>query len=280
MVNGVAIIGCGWLGHALTKQLQANKCKVTVTTQNKEKKQKLILDNINAELLTLPVHHPKSVVLSAFSHETLIISITPQIRQGRSDYPEKIAQLVEMAELGEVKRIILLSTSAVYNGLTGLVDEEAVLDINAEKVSIITRAEQAAQDFSGKTVILRLAGLVGPERHPGRFMQGKRVLSEPQAFINLIHQDDAVGVLMEIITEQDITGTYNAVSATETCKEHYYQAAASALKLPVPEFSFETSMRFGKRINDAKLRDRLNYQFIHDDLIVWLYKSVAGLEDV
>jgi len=280
MVNGVAIIGCGWLGHALTKQLQANKYKVTVTTQNKEKKQKLILDNINAELLTLPVHHPKSVVLSAFSHETLIISITPQIRQGRSDYPEKIAQLVEMAELGEVKRIILLSTSAVYNGLTGLVDEEAVLDINAEKVSIITRAEQAAQDFSGKTVILRLAGLVGPERHPGRFMQGKRVLSEPQAFINLIHQDDAVGVLMEIITEQDITGTYNAVSATETCKEHYYQAAASALKLPVPEFSFETSMRFGKRINDAKLRDRLNYQFIHDDLIVWLYKSVAGLEDV
>jgi len=280
MVNGVAIIGCGWLGYALAKQLRINKHKVTVTTQSEEKKQKLLLENIDAELLSLPVLQPELELLSAFSQETLIISITPQIRQGRSDYPEKIAQLVEMAESGDVKKIILLSTSAVYNGLTGLVDEDSVLDINAEKVSILTRAEQAARNFSGKTVVLRLAGLVGPERHPGRFMQGKKVLSEPQAFINLIHQDDAIGVLMEIITEQDITGTYNAVSATETCKEHYYQAAASALKLPVPEFSFETSMCFGKRINDAKLRDRLNYQFIHDDLIVWLYKSVAGLEDV
>jgi len=280
MVNGVAIIGCGWLGYALAKQLRTNKHKVTVTTQSEEKKQKLLLENIDAELLSLPVLQPELELLSAFSQETLIISITPQIRQGRSDYPEKIAQLVEMAESGDVKKIILLSTSAVYNGLTGLVDEDSVLDVNAEKVSILTRAEHAARNFSGKTVVLRLAGLVGPERHPGRFMQGKKVLSEPQAFINLIHQDDAIGVLMEIITEQDITGTYNAVSATETCKEHYYQAAASALKLPVPEFSFETSMCFGKRINDAKLRDRLNYQFIHDDLIVWLYKSVAGLEDV
>jgi len=277
MIKGVAIIGCGWLGYALAKQLQTHKHKVTVTTQSEEKKQTLLLDNIHAELLSLPVIRPESVVLSAFSHETLIISITPQIRQGRSDYPEKIAQLVAMAELGDVKRVIMLSTSAVYNGLTGLVDEESVLDLNAEKVSVITRAEQAARDFSGKSVILRLTGLVGPERHPGRFMQGKKVLSEPQAFINLIHQDDAVGVLMEIIAEQDINGTYNTVSATETCKEHYYQAAASALKLPVPEFSFETSMRLGKRINDAKLRDRLNYKFIHDDLIVWLYESVAGL---
>jgi nucleoside-diphosphate-sugar epimerase len=171
----------------------------------------------------------------------------------------------------------LLSTTAVYNGLTGLVDEQSVLDESAEKVAIITGAEQAVRKFSGKSVILRLAGLVGPDRHPGRFLQGKKVLSEPQAFINLIHQDDVVGVLMEIIAEQGISGTYNAVSATETSKEHYYHAAASALNLPVPEFSFETSMRFGKRINDAKIRDALNYQFTHDDLIVWLYKSVSGL---
>ena len=181
-----------------------------------------------------------------------------------------------MAELGKVEKVILLSSTAVYNGLTGLVDEQSILDMSANKVDIITAAEKAAINFSGTTVILRLAGLVGPERHPGRFLEGKKVLAEPEAFINLIHQDDAVGVLMELIDEENINGTYNAVSATQTSKKDYYTAAASALSLPLPEFSLEASMSFGKRINDAKLRDTLNYQFTHDDLIDWLDKSVVG----
>jgi nucleoside-diphosphate-sugar epimerase len=259
--------------------LLVEKYQVTVTTQSEDKKTKLLKDNIDAELLSLPVNDLESVTLNVFNHKTLIISITPQIRQGRNDYPEKVAQIIKMAELGEVHKVILLSSTAVYNGLSGLVDEQSILDMNASKVAIITAAEKAARYFSGTTLILRLAGLVGPERHPGRFLQGKKVLAEPQAFINLIHQEDAVGVLMELI-EEGIGGTYNAVSATETSKQHYYHAAANALSLPLPEFSFETSMRFGKRINDAKLRDTLKYQFKHDDLIVWLYKSVVGLSDV
>jgi nucleoside-diphosphate-sugar epimerase len=280
MPKSVAIIGCGWLGLALTKQLITEKYRVAVTTQSVDKQNALLAKNIDTELLSLPVNDPASVVLSAFNQETLVISITPQIRQGRSDYPEKVAQLVKMAELGKVKRIILLSSTAVYNGLSGTVDENSPLDFSAEKVAVIAGAEEAAQNFTGKTVVLRLAGLVGPERHPGRFLQGKRVLAEPQAFINLIHQADVVGVLMNIITEHKYHGIYNAVSATETSKEHYYQAAANALGLPVPEFSFETAMRFGKRINDEKLRNNLNYQFIYDDLIVWLYKSAAENEHI
>jgi len=280
MPQSVGIIGCGWLGFALAKQLIIEKHRVSVTTQSVDKQASLLANNIDAELLSLPVNDPKSVVLSAFNQEVLVISITPQIRQGRSDYAEKVEQLVEMAEIGKVKKIILLSTTAVYNGLTGIVDENSSLDFTAEKVTLIAGAEAAAQQFTGQTVILRLAGLVGPNRHPGRFLQGKRVLAEPQAFINLIHQSDAVGVLINIITENTYSGTYNAVSATETSKEHYYQSAANALGLAVPEFSFETAMRFGKRINDAKLRGKLNYQFIYDDLIVWLYKSAAENDDV
>jgi len=280
MPKSVAIIGCGWLGFALTKQLLMEKYRVAVTTQNIDKLNSLLANNIDAELLSLPVNDPTSVVLSVFNQETLVISITPQIRQGRSDYPEKVAQLVAMAELGKVQRIILLSSTAVYNGLSGTVDENTPLDLSAEKVAVIAGAESAAQQFTGKTVILRLAGLVGPARHPGRFLQGKRVLAEPQAFINLIHQTDVVGVLMNIIADHKYNGVYNAVSATEASKEHYYQAAANALGLAVPEFSFETAMRFGKRINDEKLRDNLNYQFVYDDLIVWLYKSAAENEHV
>jgi nucleoside-diphosphate-sugar epimerase len=277
MKESVGIIGCGWLGHALAKKLLNDKYRVTVTTQNEEKKQKLCKDGIDAELLSLPVNETEVISLNVFNQKSLIISITPQIRHGRNDYPEKVAQIIEMAELGKVEKVILLSSTAVYNGLTGLVDEQSKLDINANKVDIITAAEKAARNFTGSTVVLRLAGLVGPERHPGRFLQGKRVLTEPQAFINLIHQDDVVGVLMELIDDESINGTYNAVSATQTNKKDYYAAAASALSLPLPEVSLEASMHIGKRINDAKLRNALNYQFTHDNLIDWLHKSGGRL---
>ena len=277
MKQSVGIIGCGWLGYVLAKKLLNDKYRVTVTTQNAEKKQKLLKEGIDAELLSLPVNETDVMLLSVYNHQTLIISITPQIRQGRNDYPEKVAQIIKMAELGKVEKVILLSSTAVYNGLTGLVDEKSILDVSANKVDIITAAEKAARDFSGSTVILRLAGLVGPGRHPGRFLEGKKLLAEPQAFINLIHQDDAIGVLIELIDEESINGTYNAVSATKISKKDYYYAAAIALSLPLPEFSLEASMSFGKRINDAKLRDELNYQFTHDDLIDWLDKSAIGL---
>lgn len=276
MSKSVAIIGCGWLGHALAKQLLVDKYKVTVTTQSKEKQQKLLKENIDTEILSLPVSEHKHIKLSAFDHDTLVIAITPQIRQGRDDYPQKVAQLIKLAESGKVKRVILLSSTAVYNGLSGLVNEQATLDINANKVAILTGAEQAAEHFLGETVILRLAGLVGDDRHPGKFLQGKKLLSDPQAFINLIHQDDAVGVIKQLISVPEISGTFNAVSATETCKEHYYHAAASALNLPAPEFSSETSMHCGKRINGEKLRKRCHYSFIHDDLIAWLNETVAS----
>ena len=280
MSGSVAIIGCGWLGHALAKQLLTDNYKVTVTTQSKEKQLKLQQENIDTEILSLPVSEHEDVKLSVFNHDTLVIAITPQIRQGRDDYPQKVAQLVKLAESGKVKKVILLSSTAVYNGLSGLVNEQATLDINAHKVAIITAAEQAARHFSGETVILRLAGLVGDDRHPGRFLQGKKLLSDPQAFINLIHQDDVVGVIRELIAEQEVSGTFNAVSATETCKKHYYHAAASALNLPAAEFSSESSMHFGKRINGEKLRERFDYSFIHDDLIAWLHETAAGSENV
>jgi Trk K+ transport system NAD-binding subunit len=73
MAKNVAIIGCGWLGYALAKQLLREQYRVTVTVQSEEKKQRLAKEQIDTELLILPVEDPKSTVLSVFGHDTLII---------------------------------------------------------------------------------------------------------------------------------------------------------------------------------------------------------------
>lgn len=269
MENSVGIIGCGWLGKALAKTLIDDSYVVTVTTQSADKKALLEQQGITTELLSLPTTHIEKKLL-VFQQRCLVIAITPQFRQGKVDYPEKVAQLVHLAELGNIKQIILVSSTAIYQGLVGEVDESAELDLSIDKVALLNDAEQAAMAFKGKVVILRLAGLVGDDRHPSKFLQGNRQIIEPHVPVNLIHQRDVIGLMQQIINDDNFVGTYNGVSNTNATKEYYYKAAARALDLPVPNFVDQPSEVVGKKIRANKIREKLSYQFYYDDLVMWL----------
>jgi len=269
MENSVGIIGCGWLGKALAKALIADSHAVMVTTQSADKKALLEQQGITTELLSLPTTHIKKKLL-VFQQHSLVIAITPQFRQGKVDYPEKVAQLVHLAGQGSIKQIILVSSTAIYQGLSGEVDEGAELDLSIDKVILLNDAEQAAKAFKGKVVILRLAGLVGDDRHPGKFLQGNREIREPQVPVNLIHQRDVIGLMQQIIRDDDFVGIYNGVSNTNATKEHYYKAAASALNLPEPNFVDQPLKFAGKKIIGNKIREKLSFQFHYDDLVMWL----------
>jgi len=269
MKNRVGIIGCGWLGKALAIELIDKKHSVVVTTQNVDKKRALEQQGISTQILSLPVTHPK-VNLAPFEQDCLVIAITPQFRQGRIDYPEKIAKLVSLAEQGTIKKIIMISSTAIYQGRTGDVDESSELELSIEKVALLNDAERAALAFSGSVAILRLAGLVGTDRHPGTFLQGHRLIAAPKDPVNLIHQRDVIGLIENIITDDSVVGIYNGVSHTHTTKEHYYNAAAKALNLPKPNFTEQPPLVVGKKILGNKAREKLSYQFYYDDLVVWL----------
>lgn len=270
----VGIIGCGWLGKALALELIDNQISVIVTTQNTDKMKRLERHGINVELLCLPMAKDEKFNLTVFNQHSLVICITPQFRQGRVDYPDKIAQLVALAEQGNVKQLIMISSTAIYNGLSGNVDEESVLNLSADKVGLLDIAEKNALSFKGKTTILRLSGLVGPDRHPGKFIKDNRKLTEPNSPINLIHQKDAVGLIKKILIQNEISGIYNGVSKTNASKQKYYQTAAQALNLPQPNFVLNDSITEGKKVLGEKIRQQLGYYFVYDDLVHWLLDDI------
>ena len=187
---------------------------------------------------------------------------------------------MHLAELGETKHIILLNSTAIYNGLAGNVDETTPLDLNAEKVTSLLAAEQAIKAFTKRTHILRLAGLVGPNRHPGKFLQAARIFTNASAAVNLVHQNDVVSILLQLIEHTNTDNQqsiYNVVSNTDSDRQHYYQTAAQALNLPQPQFALEAEVTSGKKIIGTKLREQLAYQYQHDDLLAWLSDSSAVL---
>ncbi|WP_206486508.1 NAD(P)H-binding protein [Thalassotalea sp. G2M2-11] len=268
--KSVGIIGCGWLGKALVPALINEQYQVIATTQTLDKLADIEALGASAELLSLPLSGEQMVEnYQVFHCDVLVICITPQIRHGQKDYPEKVAQLVSCAQQSQVSKIILISSTAVYDGYVGEVSEALPLKTELEKVAILAEAEQQVVNFSGDSIVLRCAGLVGEDRQPGRFFRQGRVLTQPNAYVNLIHQTDVVQQLMLLISS-NVTGIFNAVADMKVTKQQFYTAAAKALNLAPPCFDEQNSEQASKRVVGDKLRQALNYQYHYPDLVQWL----------
>ena len=295
-VQSVGIIGCGWLGTALAHSLLALGTQVCVTTRSQEKLAALQKEGLSGELLDLSmnddehgidqhdiVQHIKNDIYDGevFKQQQLVICITPQFKSGKKCYAQRIQRIVDAAQKqielgGALKRIILISTTGVYKNLVGEISEDTVLDFIDEKVSALLKAEQTLKVFPKHTAIVRFAGLVGPKRHPGRFLAGKTGLLNSDDKVNLIHQYDAVGILLALLFKQEASGIFNGVSNTKTRKKEFYQQASLSLKLDKPIFelvsdqnkieSTKDAIVSTKDIRGEKVTQCLGYQFIYPDL--------------
>lgn len=271
-VTSVGIIGCGWLGKPLAASLLEQGISVLATSSQQANVDKLNQQGITAQQLLLPANTEELNQHEIFAQQCLVIAITPQFKKGQTDYAKKVEQLVDAAtQRGVVQRIILLSSTAIYQGLEGLVDENANLSLGSMgKAQVLNRAEKAVLNFNRTGSVLRLAGLVGPDRHPGKFLKAKRTLTNSTAPVNLIHQQDAVGLIMALLTIESPQGVFNGVSDTHVTKALYYQTAAKSLGLELPTFSADSTLDSTRIVCGDKAKKHLDYSFIYPDLLAWL----------
>lgn len=271
-IKSVAIIGFGWLGKALTADYIGQKIATIATTRDKEKLKDIQALGAMSSLLSLPVEPNDKQVSVIFSYHHLIICIPPYFKKGQKDYPDKIAQIVALAEQGGVESIILISSTAAYQGHVGDVDEYTVPHRELEKVDLICAAEQAVLNFSRRGIVLRCAGLVGPNRHPGRFFSKGREISDPHAYVNLVHQDDVVSLCHLLMQNPKARGIYNCVSQTQVTKQHFYTVAAHCLGKETPPFNKKDAANLGRHVVAKRTMNELDYKLQHPDMLTWLVK--------
>ena len=108
--------------------------------------------------------------------------------------------------IGVTVMVVDILVNTIYGGLIGDISESATLKLNDEKVSLLSQAEQIVLGFSGKSIVLRSAGLVGPNRHPGLFFRHKNLLTAPNSYVNLVHQKDIVALIIASIKDPNIHG--------------------------------------------------------------------------
>ncbi|TLU67106.1 hypothetical protein FE810_02130 [Thalassotalea litorea] len=283
--KSITIIGAGWLGLPLAQHLKANGADVLVTATSDENVKVLAGKGLTAVCYQVKpenncANDPVDGLMNAqsrksrvFASDVVVVCIPPRIRHGQTDYPNIIAQLVKDASSvkSQVKQFILCSSTAVYNGLAAAVDETSELNLTTEKTKILAQAEQQVLRSSiPLSQVIRLGGLIGPNRHPGKFFRAGRVIPNPDSVINFIHQADVIGIIGFMI-ENCATLTadiINAVAPAHPSRREFYQAAHRVVNGDCPEFSEQVEQQ-GKRVEPNVLL-RQNYPFQYRDVMAWL----------
>lgn len=264
----ISILGCGWLGLPLAKSLLQNGFSIKGSTTSLEKISLLESEGITPYLVRLEEQQISASVADFLADsQILIINIPPKLRGGSTEnFVAKITTLLPFIENSTVEKVLFVSSTSVYGEDNEFVTEASVLNPDTEggrQLAIVKNVLQKNSRF--QTTILRFGGLISDERNPVRFLSGRVNIENPDAPINLIHQDDCIGIIEKIIALNSWDETYNAVAPFHPTRQEYYTQKASELNLALPKFAALNTI-VGKTILNNKLIEALDYSFIKPTL--------------
>ena len=273
-MNKISILGCGWLGLPLAKRLiqKGNSINGSTTSENKLS----ILKDVGIKpfLVALESESISEAIIDFLAEsEILIIDIPPKLRGNNAEtshstrkvFVEKIENLIPFIAKSTIKKVLFVSSTSVYGDQNDLITEETNPNPETESGKQLLLAEAILQENQNfETTILRFGGLIGEDRHPVKFLAGKENLENPDAPVNLIHQNDCINIIEQIILQSKWNEVFNAVAPFHPTREDYYTQKAKEQNLILPKFSTEKS-NIKKIISSEKIENILNYQFKLDE---------------
>lgn len=269
----VVVLGCGWLGTALARHLLAAGHPVAGTTTTPAQLPVLTAMGVQSHLLQLGADFgpPADELLTTLlrAADVLVLNVPPRAAAAGA-YPALLRPVHRAVAAAGIGHVLFVSSTSVYPDAPRLM-READANSNRDAASDVLRAEGHFVPRYGqwRSTVVRLGGLIGPGRAPGRFLAGRQDLAQGNAPVNLLHLTDAVGVLAAIIQHGTWGHTFNVAAAGHPLRRDFYPAAADYLGLVPPTFRPETGPT-GKTIDSRLVRETLPYAFQHDDVLAAL----------
>jgi len=262
----ISILGCGWLGLPLAEYLIKSGYRVKGSTRTKNDISILEAKGIIPSLLILDPQIHGNNLNNFFNSDVLIINFPPERRDDIVKYHElQIISLIKRIIHSSIEKVLFVSSTSVYPDVNGVVSETESQAPSKLSGQALLKVEQLLMDCSEfETTILRFAGLIGYERKPGRFLAGKKEVINGKAPVNLIHRDDCIKIIHQIIQKNIWRERFNACADLHPTRKDYYIDAANKLGLTPPTF-VETNNCSYKIVSNEKLKKQLNYIYKYPD---------------
>jgi len=172
----------------------------------------------------------------------------------------------------QFQRYIWTSSTSVYaQSDGGIVTEESP----AEPVSVTSRILRETEELllsGGGGIVLRLAGIYGPDR--GHLFQQylrdeARIHGEGGRWLNMIHREDAVGAIIAALETGRAGDVYNVTDNEPVTERDFFTWLAQKLKHDLPPVVSESELASrkrgvtSKRVSNRKLREQLGYTLVY-----------------
>ncbi|PLR22074.1 NAD(P)-dependent oxidoreductase [Pantoea endophytica] len=265
----VAIVGLGWLGMPLAMALTARGWQVTGSKTSPDGVDAARRCGIEAcQLVLTPELECEAEELDTLMAVDALVVTLPASRtvKGGEDYMQAVQNVVDTALAKKVPRIIFTSSTSVYGSGEGVMKESSPLQPETVAGKTLVELENWLHDLPGTSVdIVRLAGLVGPNRHPGRFLAGKTGLENGGHAVNLVHLDDVVDAIVLLLQTPKGGHVYNLCASKHPSRDSFYPSVSKQLGLEPPTFVVEPERSNGKVIDGSKIASELGFEYTYDD---------------
>lgn len=256
----VSVLGCGWLGLPLARELVGRGYTVRGSVTRADKLAALEEAGVRGHRLELTPDLTGNTE-GFFDADTLIITLPPKRREPgvEARYPAQIAAV--LAATTPETHIVFTGSTSVYPDLNRTVTEEDAGGVITPSGEAVLAAETLLRE-RGAT-ILRLAGLYGYDRQPGRSLAGRDVPGG-EARVNLVHRDDVLRVLLTVVESSIRNTTLNVCADRHPTRRGVYTHQAERFGFAPPHF-VEPHGRAYKLVSNEKLKGQLGFTFSYPD---------------
>lgn len=258
----IGVVGAGWLGLPLGAALSRSGHTVYGSTTRKERFPLLRQEGLVPFLLEL-AEQPAGDVETLAGLDVLIVNVPPSTarRYDGLNHLQQLDRLTRAITKAGIKKVLYISTTSVYpDESREMREQDAAYVVSRHSGQVPLQFEDCFREASDfESTIIRFGGLFGPERHPGYFFKRRREVSHGGAPVNMIAQQDCIGIIQKVIETQTWGETFNACAPEHPSKRTFYTTASQQVGTELPIFLDEATS--GKWINSDKLRDLLKYEF-------------------
>jgi len=270
------IVGCGYVGLPLGTELVGQGHEVFGMRRSAAEEMK------SAGITPLPGDITAPETLDRLPREfDWVVNCTASGGGGADEYRrlylEGTRNLIAWLAPSPPKKFVYTSSTSVYGQNDGsLVKESSPTAPQVETAKVLVETENlllaAAQQKNFPAVILRVAGIYGPDRGHWfkQYLKDEaRMDGKGDRFLNMIHRDDLVGTIIAALKNGRPGEIYNAVDDEPVSQLKFFEWLAGSLDKPLPPAvpeDPELNRKRGvtnKKVSNRRLKMELGYQFKH-----------------
>jgi nucleoside-diphosphate-sugar epimerase len=256
----IAIIGLGWLGEPLAYNLINEGHFVVGTTTSIEKKERF-------EKLSIPTIVWNSKVsdfqiISVFDKvDVVVINYPPGKQHDLKSYGDSILKVV--SSFSNQTKFIFISSTSVYPDEDAQFNEDDLdIEVRATENNIAYAEMLLLKTIKNRLTIIRMAGLIGDQRHPAKFFAGRKDIPNGNSPVNLIFRKDAIQLIERCIKTNVWGEIINGSASIHPTKSEYYTFACKQFGFELPTFQENGS---GKTISNSKSKNLLKMEYLMDN---------------